>query len=205
VNSVNTRGRSACTYHVLINNVEVPISSGDTVGPAFRNALSSGDRNTVALAFFFASLDQDPQRSHKIVIIDDPMTSLDEHRSLITIQEMRRLEASVSQMIVLSHSKPFLCGLWEGADKYTRTAIRIDRDTTGSTLAAWDVNQDCITEHDRRHNLVREYMRTGNPTNERAVAQALRPILESFIRVAYPNFTTSRTPRGRLRRSTIAS
>ena len=123
VNSVNTRGGSACTYHVLINNVEVPISSGDTVGPAFRNTLSSGDRNTLALAFFFASLDQDPHRSQKIVIIDDPMTSLDEHRSLTTIQEMRRLEASVSQMVVLSHSKPFLCALWEGADKDTRTRI----------------------------------------------------------------------------------
>ena len=71
----------------------------------------------------------------------------------------------------------------------TRTrapALRIDRDTTGSTLATWDVNQDCITEHDRRHNLVREYMRTGSPANERAVAQALRPIQESFNRVAYP-------------------
>jgi len=187
MNSTNTRGGSTCTYHVLINNVEVPISSGDTVGPAFRNTLSSGDRNTLALAFFFASLEQDQHRRDKIVIIDDPMTSLDEHRSLTTIQEMRRLEATVSQMIVLSHSKPFLCALWEGADKNTRTAIRIDRATTGSTLAAWDVNQDCITEHDRRHNLVCEYLRTATPANERAVAQALRPILESFIRVAYPD------------------
>ena len=186
VNSVNTRGGSACTYHMLINSVEVPISSADNGGPSFRNTLSSGDRNTLALAFFFASLDQDPQRSHKVVVIDDPMTSLDEHRTLTTIQEMRRLEASVSQMIVLSHSKPFLCGLWEGADKDMRVAIRIDRNTTSSTLAVWDVNHDCITEHDRRHNLVREYIRTSNPANERAVAQSLRPILESFVRVAYP-------------------
>jgi wobble nucleotide-excising tRNase len=185
VNSVNTRGGSACTYFMLINNVEVPISSGETVGPAFRNTLSSGDRNTLALAFFFASIDQDPQRSQKIIVIDDPMTSLDEHRALTTIQEMRRLEASVAQMIVLSHSKPFLCGLWEGADTATRTAIRITRDGTGSTLARWDINQDCITEHDRRHQLVRDYMRS-NSADERTVAQALRPIIESFIRVAYP-------------------
>ena len=187
IGSVNNRGGSACTYHMLINTVEVAISAvGDAVGPSFKNTLSSGDRNTLALAFFFASLDQDPQLRQKVVVIDDPMTSLDEHRSLTTIQEMRRLEASVAQMIVLSHSKPFLCALWEGADKATRTALRIARDGAGSTLASWDVNSDSITEHDRRHILVREYMRTNNAANERQVAQDLRPILESFVRVAYP-------------------
>jgi wobble nucleotide-excising tRNase len=186
VNPVNTRGGSACTYFVLINNVEVPLSSGDTIGPAFKNTLSSGDRNTLALAFFFASLDQDPRRGEKIVVIDDPMTSLDEHRALTTIQQMRRLETNVTQMIVLSHSKPFLCDLWQGAEKDRRTAIKITRDGAGSTLSVWDVNQDCITEHDRRHILIREYMQTGNSAKEREVAQALRPIMESFIRVAYP-------------------
>lgn len=68
----------------------------------------------------------------------------------------------------------------------TRSAIRITRDGTGSTLAAWDVHHDCVTEHDRRHTLVTDYLETGNPANERAVATALRPILEAFMRVAYP-------------------
>ncbi len=153
VNSVNTRGGSACTYSMLINNVTVPIAPGTPGGPSFRNTLSAGDRNTLALAFFFASLDQDPQRAQKIVVIDDPMTSLDEHRALTTVQEMRRLLASVGQVIVLSHSKPFLCALWEGADTTTRSAVKMARDGAGSTLAVWDVNQDCITEHDRRHVL----------------------------------------------------
>src|SRR5690606_10483383 len=96
------------------------------------------------------------------------------------------LYGRVSQMLVLSHSKPFLCAIWEGADKVTRSAMRITRDGAGSTLAAWDVRQDCISEHDRRHELVREYIGAGNPANERAVAAALRPILEAFMRVAHP-------------------
>jgi wobble nucleotide-excising tRNase len=41
------------------------------------------------------------------------MTSLDEHRALTTIQEMRRLACEVAQVIVLSHSKSFLCALWK--------------------------------------------------------------------------------------------
>ena len=184
VTSVNNRGGSSASYNVLINNVAVALI-GES-GPSFKNTLSAGDRNTLALAFFFASLDQEPQLAQKIVAIDDPMTSLDEHRSLTTVQEMQRLYGRVSQMIVLSHSKPFLCAIWEEADKVTRSAIRIIRDGAGSTLAVWDVRQDCITEHDRRHEQVREYIRMGNPATERAAAAALRPILEAFMRVAYP-------------------
>ena len=184
VDSVNTRGGSACSYSVLINNAAVPQTAD--AGPSFRNTLSAGDRNALALAFFFASLEQDPQLAQKIVVIDDPMTSLDEHRSLTTVQEMRRLLPRVAQMIVLSHSKPFLCNLWEGADTANRAAIRLVRAAVGSTFAVWDVRQDCITEHDRRHELVTRYLQAADPTVERQVAAALRPILEAFARVAYP-------------------
>jgi wobble nucleotide-excising tRNase len=184
VSPVNIRGGSSCNYNVVINNVPVALTAD--AGPAFRNTLSAGDRNTLALAFFFASLDQDRPLAQKIVVIDDPMTSLDEHRSLTTVQEMRRLADRVDQVIVLSHSKPFLCQLWEGADPAGRQAILIRRDGTGSTLAAWDVNQDCITEHDRRHALVAGYIQAADPAMERRVAAALRHILEAFVRVAYP-------------------
>jgi wobble nucleotide-excising tRNase len=184
VNSMNTRGGSSCSYNVMINNIPVALTAG--TGPSFRNTLSAGDRNTLALAFFFASLDQDPQLSQKIVAIDDPMTSLDEHRALTTVQEVRRLVGRVSQVVVLSHSKPFLCAIWDGADTLTRSAVKIVRDGTGSTLAVWDVRQDSITEHDKRHAKVVTYIQASNAAEERAVAAALRPILEAFMRVAYP-------------------
>jgi wobble nucleotide-excising tRNase len=64
--------------------------------------------------------------------------------------------------------------------------MRIARHNDSSTLAAWDVNQDCITEHDRRHSLVSQYIQGNVGINEREVAAALRPILEAFMRIAYP-------------------
>lgn len=186
VSSVNTRGGSSCNYVVLINTHEVPLSPGNGPGPCFNNAMSSGDRNTLALAFFFASLEREPNLDQVTVVIDDPMTSLDEHRSLATIQEIRRLGAAVGQVVILSHSKPFLCAVWEGIDTNERSSMRIARHNDSSTLAAWDVNQDCITEHDRRHSLVSQYIQGNVGINEREVAAALRPILEAFIRIAYP-------------------
>lgn len=186
VSSVNTRGGSSCNYVVLINTHEVPLNPGDALGPCFKNAMSSGDRNTLALAFFFASLEREPNLDQVTVVIDDPMTSLDEHRSLATIQEIRRLSKAVEQVVILSHSKPFLCAVWEGIDTNECSAMRIARHNESSTLAEWDVNQDCITEHDRRHSLVSRYIQGNVDINEREVAAALRPILEAFMRVAYP-------------------
>lgn len=187
VTSANTRGGPTCTYNVIINNTPVAVAGGTpTPGEAsFRNTLSAGDRSTLAIAFFFASLDQDPALANKIVVIDDPVSSMDEHRSLTTVQEMRRLAERTAQVIVLSHSKPFLCRIWEGAQPTTRAALEVARDAAGSTLRAWDVNQDCITEHDRRHSLLREYLVRNTPNN-REVARAIRPLLEAFLRVARP-------------------
>lgn len=186
VTSVNTRGGSSCNYSVIINNTPVSVTAGTAGDPSFRSTLSAGDRNALALAFFFVSLDRDPALAQKIVVIDDPMTSLDEHRSLTTVQETGRLVNRVSQVIVLSHSKPFLCAMWDGADRTARTAIKIVRDGDGSNLQAWDVRLDTISAHDKRHERVTAYMQTHSAAEERNVAADLRPILEAFMRVAYP-------------------
>lgn len=187
VSAADTRGGPTCNYCVVVNNVSVSVATGTSTAatPSFRTVLSAGDRNTLALAFFFASLDQDSSLAVKTVVIDDPVSSLDDHRSLTTVQEIRRLLQRCRQVIVLSHSKPFLCRLSEHPDLNMVAAIQVTRDGTGSTLSAWDVSQDCITEHDRRHAMLREYTARSNG-NEREVARAIRPLIEAFCRVSFP-------------------
>lgn len=190
----NTRGGPTCTYNVLINNTPVPVGGADPAPgePSFRNTLSAGDRNTLALAFFFASLDQDSRIAQKVVVIDDPISSLDEHRTFATVREIRRLAERASQVIVLSHNKPFLCRLWEGTDPTARASLEVVRDGAGSTLRVWDVAQDSITEHDRRHSRLRDYL-AGNAGDMREVARSIRPHLEAFLRVACPEGFTPGT------------
>ncbi len=200
VAAADTRGGPTCNYSVVINETPV-IVAGATSSPgtpSFRTTLSSGDRNTLALAFFFASLDQDPSLADKIAVIDDPITSLDDHRSLTTVQEIRKLVQRTSQVIILSHSKPFLCRLSEHPDRSIVTAIQVTRDGPGSTLATWNVEQDCITEHDRRHALLREY-KVRSRGNERDVAKAIRPMIEAFLRVACPEHFPPSTLLGHFR------
>lgn len=186
---VNQRVGSTCNYQVMINNVPVPVGTNEPAAgqPSFRTTLSAGDRSTLALAFFFASLDRNPNRANAVVVIDDPVSSLDDHRTLTTVQHLRRLAAEVAQLIVLSHNKPFLCRIWKEANAAQRCALQVARSPTGSTLVVWDANQDSITEHDRRHGRLRAFS-AGQVQASRELAQAIRPTLEAFLRVAFPEF-----------------
>jgi len=166
VASANSGAGSACTYNLVVNNTRVAVAGGTPApgAPAFSNTLSAGDRNTLALAFFFASLDQCPLLANKVIVIDDPVSSLDEHRCLTTVQEIRRHSQRAAQVIVFSHSKPFLCSLWEHTPQGHGTALEVVRAAAGSTLQPWDVTRDCVSAHDRRHKLLRDLViaNTGN-------------------------------------------
>ncbi len=183
----NTPGRPSCTYQLVINAHRVPVAAGtaEPGEPCFKNTMSAGDRNTLALAFFFASLDQDPRRANRIVVLDDPVSSLDEHRCIATVQEVRSLATRVAQVIVLSHSKLFLARIWQHVDQENTATLAVTRDGAGSTLAGWNITEDSVTEYDKRHARLREYL-TTNTGNTREVAQSIRPVLEGYMRVACP-------------------
>lgn len=185
VSPVNIRAGSTATYSVVVNNVAVSVEADG--GTSFRNMLSAGDRNTLALAFFLAVIDRDTNLAQMTIVIDDPMTSLDEHRALTTVQEIRRLGQRVQQVIVLSHSKPFLAQLWDGAPSNSRQALRIGRGPgSTSVIDAWDVTADMVDEHDKRVEEAQAYLIQSNPAVERDVAESLRPMLERYVRVAFP-------------------
>ena len=155
--------------------------------------MSAGDRNTLALALFFSSLDQNPNLEKTTVVIDDPMSSLDDHRSVTTAQEVGRLVTQAGQVIVMSHNKSFLCSIWDEANSEERMAIEIAQNGNTSTIRAWDVTQEAFTRHDQRFLLLKEYVDTGShPSLE--VAQGIRFHMEGFFRAACP----SDFPPGRL-------
>ena len=179
---------STCTYNVVINEVSIAVRS-NTYTPgetSFRNSLSSGDRNTLALALFFSSLDRNPNLADTVVVVDDPMSSLDAHRSLATVQKVRELSRQAKQTIVLSHDKRFLCGILSGINRQEEyTTLEITSNGNESTIRNWDATQDSITEHDQRFFLLQEYAATqaGAASN---VAAAIRFYLEGYFRAVCP-------------------
>ncbi len=179
---------STCTYNVLINNAPIAVRGNThTPGePSFRNSLSAGDRNTLALALFFSSLDSRPDLADTVVVIDDPMSSLDDHRSLATVQQVRALSRRAKQTIVLSHNKRFLCGILNGINRHQEcTTLAIAPNGDESTIREWEASQDSMTEHDQRYFLLAGFA-TDQSGVDRNVAEAIRFYLEGYFRVACP-------------------
>lgn len=190
LNYSNTRGGPSCAYNVLINDKAIAVGSGKVPPgmPAFRNTLSAGDRSTLALALFFASLNKNPYLASTMVVMDDPMSSLDDHRSFATIREIRNLLGQAKQVIILSHNKRFLCDVWNAIPRNLDcTTAEIVKAGGESRLQHWNIHQDSITEHDRRHTMLQQYIKTGSG-NRGEMARAIRPHLESFLRIACPEF-----------------
>ena len=185
VDAVNNRGGSSANYTLLIDGNPVPLTA-DGANPCFRNTLSAGDRNTLALAFFLASLEVGGNRAAKVVVIDDPMTSLDEHRTRATLQEIDELSRAVVGTVVLSHSKPFLAAVWDQCQQVAKAAIELRRQGSGSTLVTWNVSDATVTEHDRRYAAAEAFLvNQGDATATRRVAESLRPMLEASLRVTH--------------------
>jgi len=193
--SSNAAGLPSTTYHLIVNNHEVPLAiEGHTFDlPCFKNTLSAGDRNTLALAFFFASLENEPNLNNSVIVLDDPISSLDDARTTTTIQKIRNLVTCSKQVIILCHLKAFLCDIWHHSDKDNTTALKMTRGLTNtSEIESWDVSSDAFTEYDKRHKILRDYVEKDTQ-DKRDVAQSLRPVMERYLRITFPEHCTPGT------------
>ncbi len=185
----NYRGGSPSTsYQIVINQRAVDLGDADTPldRPSFRNTLSAGDRSTLALAFFFAELEQDANRARKTVVFDDPFTSLDAFRRNQTVHQICRCAAGCLQVVVLSHDPGFLKLLWDRippADRKTLQLARIGEENT--TVAEWDIEKAVQARFRADIDSLQRYFSftEGEP---RDIIQKIRPVLEGFCCNLYP-------------------
>ena len=182
---LDPRGVPTSSYELVVNRGRVGLAQPGSLEPSFGTVLSAGDRNTLALAFFFATLKERSALDNTIIVLDDPASSLDDGRTLATLQETRGLLDRAAQVIVLSHSRPLLCQLWDRADKDHTSTMQIrDAGQEASRFEPWNAEAAALTEYDSLHKCVRVYSSnsTGDPEK---VAPALRLVLEGFLRVAF--------------------
>jgi len=64
--------------------------------------LSEGERQVIALAFFFARLDNEKDKSDKIVIFDDPITSFDAGKRRSTAELIQNKTCSFLQIFIFT-------------------------------------------------------------------------------------------------------
>lgn len=167
--------------------------------PCFATALSDGDKRTLAFAFFIARALSDPKLADKIVLIDDPMSSLDENRRLQTLTYLQCLCSKAQQLITTAHDARFLRDLRDAIKKADNSATGQLQlvGTTGqyTDFSAFNVDDKCEVEYCRLHRTLSDYV-DGTVTDSRAAAEAIRPALEAYLDHRFPTLLRSHNTLG---------
>ena len=150
--------------------------------PCFRNTLSSGDRSTLAFAFFMAQVNGRSNLVDLAVVLDDPFTSLDEFRQKWTCYEIRRLAEKAKQVIVLSHSLEFLRLVADNCAGVPLKTLKLDFVGAGdSDIIELDLAMATACNVDENVQTLKAYY-YAEERNSLAAIRAIRPALENYIR-----------------------
>ncbi|MEA3308184.1 MAG: AAA family ATPase [Chloroflexota bacterium] len=181
-------GKPSAGYCLEINAKRVELGTSE-VNACFRNTLSEGDKSTLAFAFFLARLDQDPDLSAKIVVFDDPVSSLDANRRQFTRDQIVRISKTAQQVIVLTHDLYLARKVWDGIRTKNKNALQIKRaGEQYSVITAWDLESATRGEYYRNYNVLADYLENSYRDDDhlRAVARCIRPLLEGNLRMRFP-------------------
>ena len=172
---------------------DIPLDA-DISKHQFANTLSAGERNTLALAFFFAKLKLDGGLKNKIIVFDDPIASMDTSRVHFLQNAIAGLLKNVKAIIVFSHSKPFLRGIYRACQEVKRKKIgyELKRSTKNETVfCKWKIERDLIIDFHRRLNRIRNFVNDGCSEENEQVAFDIRMVLETYCQVLFCEAFTS--------------
>ena len=70
-------------YCIALMNKDIPVGGNQKLdsGQSYKSVLSEGDRRTLALALFLATIRRNTKLEDAIIVFDDPVTSMDDNRS----------------------------------------------------------------------------------------------------------------------------
>lgn len=178
-------------YCIDIDGCPVPLSAQGAGQLCFGNTLSAGDRSALAFAFFLAKLNKSGDLSKKVVVLDDPICSLDYGRRTSSLQEIEKLSSQASQVVVMSHDALFLKEIWSRSEPAKRMALRIARTNNNSSIVLCDIEQETRSRYSEDYVRLSDYV-TGTIGASVEVARSIRPLLEGHLRLRFPGRVGSR-------------
>jgi wobble nucleotide-excising tRNase len=174
-------------YGLLLRGKDVALEGGS---PSFATALSEADKRTLAFAFFVACTLADTKLTSKIVVIDDPMCSLDLNRKHHTRSVLKKIFTKAKQLMVLAHDPYFI--------RDFRDALLKDNSTASITtfqlalapgeysdFAVFDVDKECESPYFQHHRLLNDFS-AGKGGDTKSIAKAIRPMLEGYLHRRFP-------------------
>lgn len=172
-------GKPSSTYCISINDINIDMDNDGV------NALSEGDKNALAFAFFLIKLDLDPNLKDKTVVFDDPMTSLDGFRKTCTEQQIIRYIDNTNQIIVLSHDLQFLKSIRDGVKGIPVSTLCITASEKNSIISKWDIEKATQSEYYLTYMKLSDFINERSKEDLLSIASCIRPILEWNLRMRF--------------------
>ncbi len=175
-----------CEYSFVFDNTHDVSVEGQDNTPNFKNTLSDSDKRVLAFAFFVAKIKSENDITNKIIVLDDPFTSLDEDRKDSMINLIKDL--GFKQVIILSHSKRFVGRCFELFPRDVMKTLKLHCSAaSGSLFEVMDVKKE-ILDTDIEKDLA--YIRNSihKNINLKEACQKVRLCIEQILKEKYSDF-----------------
>jgi wobble nucleotide-excising tRNase len=188
VNHVAPQGRatqSKVAYKLTIDGSDISFIPDQPFNA--KECLSEGDKSTIALAFFLSKLDIDPNQQNKILIFDDPLSSLDTNRRTYTIGIIKALVSQLKQVVVLSHNEYFLHEVGKDIAASDKVTLRIKENfaAKASKIETCDLNELVKIEYFKHIEALEEFRINSDHSKKDSVLGWLRNVLEAHLRFKF--------------------
>jgi len=151
---------------------------------SFKNNLSEGERQLISLAFFFAVNKPLDEKEKKVLVFDDPITSLDSPNLKILSDLIYEVSKDFSQVIILTHHPLFFKYLSKCANA-CKFGIVKNNELFGGSFVFYDPGFDLIAEVQKCNEDIKNQAQAGNLKMEEIslkYGQLLRLAVEKFIK-----------------------
>jgi len=169
-------------------------------GNAVKGCLSEGEKTAIALIYFLSRLTgENRQLKDLIVIVDDPVSSLDSRALNYAFNLLRKALSDAAQVVILTHNLAFMNEIkkWlrRKVEKGTGAWLMMDchQDAAGDRKSCLMALPKLLAEHESEYHYlfkVTHDFAGGNASHHPhlyLMPNALRKVLEIFLTFKFPN------------------
>lgn len=180
-------GRPAASFSLIIDGEPLVLGKGKKGEESFSLVLSDGDRSALAFAVFVAAARWYSDLDQRVLVFDDPMTSLDQERLYSTVDVLAELSKKAKQLIVMSHDPRFLLALSLRASIPSDQRAEVELCRSGKALKPWNAEEYCANQYLRLRTRMNRFV-DDESLDEQAesVRGDIRKVLEDYLRFRWP-------------------
>lgn len=162
-------------FYIKLRNFDEKVEFDKNTDERSKYVLSEGDQRALAFAYFLFELNQHRNEPDKIIVFDDPISSLDLNRkSIIAYKISELMKDGTSQIIVLSHDISFV----EKIQHFHKWATFYMLTNKDDVVTEFDINDFILSDSEIYKRFITDAVSCNNYNNAVIALMSLRPLYE---------------------------